>query len=64
MPKRDDPRFMTMRNLVYMFYLTNPEITAKRMYIIWDSNRVLKEYPRPEFRLLQGLIEELQEEVI
>jgi hypothetical protein len=61
---QSDNQFMLLKNLVYMFYLTNPAISAARMYIIWDQNKVLKEYPRPELPILKELIEELNFESV
>lgn len=63
MSKVIEKRFMLIRNLVYFFFLTNPTITAGMMYVYWDKNKVLKEYPRPEFPVLEKLLSELREHV-
>lgn len=61
MSKQVENRFMLIRNVIYMFYLTNPQIKAGHMYIIWDKNKVLSEYPRPRYEVLKSMLRELRE---
>jgi len=58
-----DEKFILVRNLVYLFYLSNPEVTPGRMFVIWDQNKVLKEYPRLDLEILRKLLAEIKEKL-
>jgi hypothetical protein len=64
MTERDDRRHELLKNLIYLYlgsqpYLLNRETTAKYLYIYWDKNKTLCEYPRPDFDLLTIWVDEI-----
>lgn len=52
-----------LKNLVYIYFLLHPNMTARRIYAIWYKSNVLGEYNRPEVEILLGWIDEFTTEL-
>ena len=52
-----------LKNLVYIYFLLHPNMTARRIYAIWYKSNVLGEYNRPEVEILLVWIEEFKAEL-
>ncbi len=44
-----------INNLIYLFTLTNPTMSADKMYQVWNKNKVLREYKRPDIMTLRQI---------
>ncbi len=48
-------------NLITLYYLIHPSIVARKMYEIWETDKVLKEYKKPPYNIVETTIGELSE---
>ena len=52
------PRRLTedTKNLIFMFMLTNPNLSVKLMHDIWDIHPLLKDYDKPSYQALKRYV--------
>jgi hypothetical protein len=58
----DDDMLIT-KNLVYLYFLLHPTMTAKRIEFQWKRAKIFKEYARPRCEDLTSWVSEFREEV-
>jgi hypothetical protein len=52
---------METKNLVYFYFLRHPQMTARKIYIIWDRSKIFMEYERPQETELAIWLSEFQQ---
>lgn len=50
-----------IKNLVYLYFLHHPRMTARKIYVIWDRSKIFMEYKRPEETILAAWLTEFRE---
>lgn len=50
------------KNILFMFYLTNPSIPAERLHQVWEVHTVLRDYNKPTLNKLRLWLEEIRKE--
>ncbi len=48
------------KQLVYLYHFCRPEMSAKRIHLIWYKSRIFKEYQRPTLEVIIGWMEEFK----
>lgn len=56
-------KMIILRNLVYLYFLRHPNMTGRRIFVIWERSNLLKEYPRPEEKQLVKWVDRFMQEV-
>jgi len=51
-----------IKNLVYLYFLMNPEAKPRSVFMKWYKHSVLADYTRPELSRLRRWITEFQQE--
>jgi hypothetical protein len=54
---------METKNLVYLYFLHHPKMTARKIYVIWTRSKIFMEYEQPEENALVAWIQEFSEEL-
>jgi transposase len=54
-------RLQLIENLIYLYFLIHPQITAEEMDRIWEKDAVLKEYRKPPYNIIADAINELKD---
>jgi len=54
-------RIQLMENVILLYFLVHPGITAEEMDKVWDQDKVLKEYRKPPYNIIAETINELRE---
>lgn len=52
-----------MKNLLFFFLLTQKEKNAKKIYVNWNKNKILKAYKRPDEKTIIKMLIELKKEI-
>ncbi len=63
MTKSEEKKMLILKNLVYLYFLCHPTTNSRMVYAFWYKNRVLREYDRPEKKILTEWLSEFKGEV-
>ena len=60
---KNDMELILIKNLVYLYFLMNPEAKPRSIFMKWYNHSVLGDYTRPELSRLRRWLAEFNQEI-